>query len=171
MTDSTRVAAVFRLPDGWIGLARTERGLCRSTLPARTRTEALRQLGAVDEVLSPDDDPLLSEAARLIEVYFEGREVSFDLPLDLSRLPAFTCSVLLACHRIPYGSTATYGELGRRVGKPGAARAVGQAMRRNPLPPIIPCHRVIGSDGSLVGFAGGTEALPRKQALLDREQE
>lgn len=170
MADPKRLAAVFRIPDGWVGLARTDRGLCRSTLPQHTRAEARNQLGPADELPSPQDDPLLAEAARQIEAYFDGEAVRFDLPLDLSSFPEFTRSVLLACHRVTYGKTASYGELAGQVGKPGAARAVGQAMRRNPLPPIVPCHRVIGSDGSLIGFAGGTEGLPLKQALLNREK-
>ncbi len=170
MTHRRSIATVVRTVGGWVAIARTERGLCRSTLPRPTRAQALAQLGSADHVARPDDDPLLSEAAALIQAYFEGQPVCFDLPLDLSGMPEFTRSVLLACHRIPYGDTASYGELARKIGKPGAARAVGQAMRRNPLPPIIPCHRVIGSDGSLTGFAGGTEGLPLKQALLDREK-
>lgn len=171
MANPRRIAAILLVPDGWIGLARTAHGLCRSTLPERTRSLALRRLGPVDEVLSPEDDPLLSDAAGLIETYFEGRKVGFDLPLDLSGLPEFTRSALLACDSIPYGTTASYRELAQQVGRPGAARAVGQAMRRNPLPLIIPCHRVVGSDGSLTGFAGGAEGLPLKQALLDRERQ
>jgi methylated-DNA-[protein]-cysteine S-methyltransferase len=170
VTHRRPIAAVVQTVEGWVAIARTERGLCRSTLPQSTRAQALCQLGLADEAGPPEDDPLLSRAGALIQAYFEGEPVRFDLPLDLSGIPEFTRSVLLACNRIPYGETASYGELARKVGKPGAGRAVGQAMRRNPLPPIIPCHRVIGSDGSLTGFAGGTEGLPVKQALLDREK-
>ena len=170
MTDRCPVATVLRVRGGWVGLARTERGLCRSTLPEASRIEALQHIGPGATLVSPEGDPLLSRAATLVKAYFAGDAVRFELPVDLSGVPDFTRSVLLECHKIPYGSTASYGELAGRVGNPRAARAVGQAMRRNPLPPIIPCHRVVGSDGGLVGFAGGTEGLPLKQALLDREK-
>jgi len=170
MADRWPVATVFRVSGGWVGLARSERGLCRSTLPEASREKALQHIGPGATLVAAEEDPLLSKAAALVKAYFAGEAARFELPVDLSGVPDFTRSVLLECHKIPYGSTASYGELARRVGNPRAARAVGQAMRRNPLPPIIPCHRVVGSDGSLVGFAGGTEGLPLKRALLDRER-
>jgi methylated-DNA-[protein]-cysteine S-methyltransferase len=116
---------------------------------------------------APDaDDPLLGEAARLLEGYFAGRGVCFDLPLDPAGISGFGRAVLDACARIPHGATATYGELAAQIGRPGAARAVGQALGRNPLPVVIPCHRVIGADGRLVGFGSG---LGMKRRLLELE--
>lgn len=105
-------------------------------------------------------------AHRELDEYFEGRRRAFDLTLDLRALPPFTVSVLEELARVPYGETTTYGELAARVGRPRAARAVGTVMNRNRIPIVLPCHRVVGSTGSLVGYAGGLE---RKVALLELE--
>jgi methylated-DNA-[protein]-cysteine S-methyltransferase len=105
-------------------------------------------------------------ARRELDEYFSGRRRSFDLPLDLRALPPFTMAVLRELARVPYGSTATYGELAARMGRPRAARAVGTVLNRNRIPIVLPCHRVVGASGSLVGYAGGLE---RKVALLELE--
>jgi methylated-DNA-[protein]-cysteine S-methyltransferase len=97
--------------------------------------------------------------------YFEGRRTDFDLPLDLSGTP-FQLRVWAELQRIPYGETISYSELAARVGSPGAFRAVGAANGRNPVPIIVPCHRVIAADGALQGFGAGLEA---KRILLDLE--
>jgi len=103
---------------------------------------------------------------RELDEYFEGRRTEFDLPTDLSRVPDFQRVVLHELARVPYGEVTTYGTLAARVGKPRAARAVGGAMNRNPIPIVLPCHRVIGASGSLTGYGGG---LDRKRALLKLE--
>ncbi|MGH3142870.1 MAG: methylated-DNA--[protein]-cysteine S-methyltransferase, partial [Gaiellales bacterium] len=90
----------------------------------------------------------------------------FDVDVDLRAVPVFQRHVLDELVRVPYGEVTTYGALARRIGKPRAARAVGGALNRNPVPIIVPCHRVIGASGSLVGYAGGLE---RKQTLLRLE--
>ena len=100
--------------------------------------------------------------ATQLEQYFARERREFDVALNLDGTP-FQLAVWQELLRIPYGETRSYGEIARNLGKPGAARAVGMANNANPIPIIIPCHRVIGSDGSLVGFAGG---LPTKQKLL-----
>ncbi len=105
------------------------------------------------------------EAVRQLDGYFAGRLSDFDLPLA-PRGTAFQQKVWGALREIPYGQTRTYGQLAQGLGMPGAARAVGAANGRNPLPVVVPCHRVIGGDGSLTGFYGG---LSLKQALLDLE--
>lgn len=105
------------------------------------------------------------QARRELGEYFAGRRTSFGIPLAPRGTP-FQRRVWEALRRIPHGSTATYAEIARAVGSPGAARAVGAANRRNPLAIIVPCHRVIGSNGTLTGYAGG---LARKRALLDLE--
>ena len=105
-------------------------------------------------------------ARRELDEYFSGRRHTFDLALDLRALPSFTVSVLRELARVPYGETATYGELASRVGRPRAARAVGTVMNRNRIPIVLPCHRVVGASGDLVGYAGG---LQRKVALLELE--
>lgn len=105
-------------------------------------------------------------ARRELDEYFAGRRRAFDLPLDLRALPPFTVAVLRQLARVPYGETTTYGALAERVGRPRAARAVGTVMNRNRIPIVLPCHRVVGSSGDLVGYAGG---LDRKVRLLELE--
>ncbi len=107
----------------------------------------------------------LPEAVRQLREYFDGTRRAFDLPLAPHGTP-FQQKVWRALARIPYGRTLAYGALARRIGQPGAARAVGMANNRNPLPIIVPCHRVIGADGSLTGYGGGLE---RKRWLLALE--
>lgn len=108
----------------------------------------------------------IDQAHRELDEYFAGRRRAFDLALDLRALPDFTVAVLRELARVPYGETTTYGELAARVGRPRAARAVGTVMNRNRIPIVLPCHRVVGSTGSLVGYAGGLE---RKAKLLELE--
>ena len=113
-----------------------------------------------------EDGNALGEAIRQLRAYFEGTLKTFSLKLA-PQGTAFQLSVLRALQEIPYGQTISYGELARRIGKPKASRAVGAANARNPLPIVIPCHRVIGSDGSLTGFGGGLDV---KKALLALER-
>ncbi|MFQ5653443.1 MAG: methylated-DNA--[protein]-cysteine S-methyltransferase [Planctomycetota bacterium] len=108
---------------------------------------------------------ITGEAERQLQEYFSGDRRSFDLPLAPSGT-AFQRRVWAALRKVPYGETVGYGELAGRIGRPAAARAVGAANGRNPIPVIIPCHRVIGKDGTLVGFGGG---LKLKRQLLDLE--
>lgn len=111
-----------------------------------------------------DDDRCAAVAAQLTE-YFAGTRQSFDLPLAFEGTE-FQRAVWTALLDIPYGTTTTYAELARRIGRPAAVRAVGAANGANPIPIIVPCHRVIGSNGTLTGYGGG---LPRKQQLLALE--
>lgn len=113
------------------------------------------------------ETPLLKEAERQLESYFSGKLKEFNLPLEPCGT-AFMKQVWAALCEIPYGNTASYGDIAKKIGKPKAARAVGLANNRNPIPIIIPCHRVIGTDGSLTGYAGGLEM---KKKLLDLEKE
>ena len=112
-----------------------------------------------------EDPAPFREAVRQLEAYFAGRLRRFDLALEPGGTP-FQATVWAALRAIPYGETTSYRELAARVGRPRAVRAVGAANGRNPLPIVIPCHRVVGSDGSLTGFAGG---LGAKRALLELE--
>lgn len=109
--------------------------------------------------------PLLTEASRQLRAYFAGDLRAFDLPLAPSGTP-FQKAVWAALEGIPFGEIITYGELARRIGRPKASRAVGQANHKNPIPILIPCHRVIGADGSLTGYGGG---LACKRFLLRLE--
>jgi methylated-DNA-[protein]-cysteine S-methyltransferase len=107
----------------------------------------------------------LDDVRRELDEYFEGRRRDFDLPIDL-RVAPFYEAVLTELARVPYGRTETYGALAAKVGRPRAARAVGTVMNRNPIPVVLPCHRVIGANGSLTGYAGGLDV---KRRLLELE--
>ena len=109
---------------------------------------------------------LLDPAHRQLDSYFAGRLHTFELDVDLTGIPGFQRAVLEELRSVPYGVTSTYGELAARIGKPGAARAVGGALNRNPVAIVVPCHRIVGAHGSLTGYAGGLE---RKRALLELE--
>ena len=111
-----------------------------------------------------DVPPVLKEAASQLEEYFAGERIEFDLPMELDGT-AFQREVWAELTRIPYGETISYGELARRVGRPNGPRAVGQANGRNPIPVIVPCHRVLASNG-IGGYGGG---LRVKRALLELE--
>ena len=118
-----------------------------------------------EEALCSPEEPLLADCARQLAEYFSGARRVFDLPLHPVGT-TFRMKVWTELQQIPYGQTITYGELARRVGNAGGARAVGGANHHNPISIIIPCHRVIGADGSLIGYGGG---LDMKEALLRLE--
>ena len=147
-------------PLGGVTLAATDLGLCGLWFDAQRHAPdtAGWHLDA--------DHAVLREAAAQLDDYLAGRRAAFDLPLDLSHGTAFQQSVWSALRDIPRGATTSYGTLGARVGRPAAVRAVGAAVGRNPISVIVPCHRVIGADGALTGYAGGLE---RKTALLTLE--
>ena len=152
-------------PLGTLLLARTERGLCRigyDPEPDRAAEALARAFG--QRVLRVPG--ALDDARRQLDEYFEGRRQTFELELDLGLSRDFSRRVLLELARVPYGEVTTYGALASRAGRPRAARAVGTVMNRNPIPIVLPCHRVVGASGSLVGYGGGIE---RKQALLRLE--
>ncbi len=115
---------------------------------------------------SAPDHPLLRQASGQLNDYFSGRRRHFELPLDLSSGTVFQQAVWQALRDIAQGGTVSYTDIAQRLGKPGAVRAVGAAIGRNPVSIIVPCHRVMGSNGSLTGYAGGLE---RKSALLRLE--
>jgi O-6-methylguanine DNA methyltransferase len=150
---------------GWIALVWSARGIAALHLPRPTRAEALHAArrefpGAVIRADAPE------EMTREVREYAEGQRRAFELPLDLSRVKPFQRAVLTAIQKIPFGETRSYGWVARAIGKPRASRAVGQALGANPIPIIIPCHRIIASDGSLGGYGGG---LPLKRKLLTLE--
>jgi methylated-DNA-[protein]-cysteine S-methyltransferase len=121
--------------------------------------------GPAAEALGDRDDDGLPAVREQLAAYFDGELAAFDLPLDL-RGTAFQQRVWAALQEIPYGATVSYGELATTIGQPTAVRAVGLANGRNPISIVVPCHRVVGSTGSLTGYGGGVE---RKRALLDLE--
>ena len=114
------------------------------------------------------DAPVLEQAKAQLEQYFAGARRVFDLPLDFSGCTDFMVRVYSELMRVPYGETASYKHIAERVGSPRAYRAVGLANNKNPLPIIVPCHRILGADGGLVGYAGGLELKAR---LLELEHQ
>lgn len=163
--------AVIQTSLGWVGLSGNTKGLQRLILPEKDKKNVLAQLFASVSSGSrfiPADQQFAALMGK-IEEYFNGKPVHFeDEKLDLSGYTSFQRNVLLKTREIPYGTTRTYRWLAEQTGYPRAYRAVGGVMRINPLPLIIPCHRVIGSQGKLTGFsaAGG---LTLKQKMLEIE--
>ncbi len=119
------------------------------------------------EAVNVDEDPVLAQARRQLDEYLAGERDDFDLPITLQGGDEFQRRVWAMLDEIPRGETTTYGELAERLGDKQLAQLVGQAVGRNPVSIIVPCHRVVGKDGKLTGYAGG---LKRKQFLLDLEE-
>jgi len=151
---------VTESPVGDLFLASTERGLCRISYRVEGQDEELARLFGVRVLRMP-----LDAVRRELDEYFEGQRREFELPLDL-RVAPFHEAVLHELARVPYGRTETYGALAAKVGRPKAARAVGTVMNRNPIPIVLPCHRIVGANGSLTGYGGGLDV---KRALLELE--
>jgi methylated-DNA-[protein]-cysteine S-methyltransferase len=149
--------AVMNSPIGPLTLRATEKGLSSIHFGS-----AVPPNGVASGVL---DERAHRENFKQLQEYFDGIRTRFDLPLDIHGTP-FQMAVWHELQKIPYGETRTYGEIARSIGKPGAARAVGMANHENPVAIVIPCHRVVGSDGSLTGYAGG---LDLKKKLLEIE--
>jgi methylated-DNA-[protein]-cysteine S-methyltransferase len=158
-TDSVKYA-IFNTEVGWMGIVGSARGLLRTTLPQYSELEARKLLEIDNAVWSPQ---LFGDLIERFRAYFGGHEVIFPDRLDLSKATAFQRRIWEATRLIPYGSTSNYRWVAGQVGKVSAARAVGQALARNPLPIIVPCHRVITSRGKLGGYSGGVEM--KKQLL------
>lgn len=162
-----RSHAIIEAPFGSVGIVASAAGLSRVHLmktTGRASAETMRRL-------HPDarrDDDLLPDLQEEMRLYFEGRPVSFSVRVDLAGLSPFQQRVLGACARIGYGERVSYGELARRVGCPRGARAVGGAMARNPVPLVIPCHRVVGGGGALGGFSA-EQGVSLKRYLLELE--
>jgi methylated-DNA-[protein]-cysteine S-methyltransferase len=152
-------------PLGRLLVAATDAGVCRISYdpePEREIETLAKLLGTRVLRTAKPIDP----ARRQLDEYFEHRRQRFDVDLDLRLSADFSRRVLEELARVPYGETTTYGDLAARAARPRAARAVGTVMNRNPIPIILPCHRVVGANGSLVGYGGGLE---RKEALLRLE--
>lgn len=159
----------FDTPLGRVFAASTSRGVCRSTWHVRGAPDFLRDL----ERRFPGfrfvrDEHGLTEIARQLREYLTAQRRSFSLPVDLSALSEFERSVLEEARRVPFGATASYSELARQIGRPGSARAVGNALRRNPVAILVPCHRIVRADGSPGGY-GGPNGTPEKVRLLQLE--
>ncbi len=155
MTPLPFARATIDSPVGPLALGATDEALC----------ELLFAPEGHDEALDPNSHPLLTEATRQLRAYFAGTLHAFDLPLAPAGTP-FQQSVWHALRAIPRGHTQSYAGIARAIANPNAVRAVGLANGRNPISIIVPCHRVIGADGSLTGYGGG---LARKRWLLEHE--
>lgn len=173
MTESDRTPLrwhTFPTPLGQTYIAFAEQGLVELSWHVSdedTFQERLRRRFPENPIVRDPDAGQPIE--RVISEFLAGRDPNLNLTIDLSTLSEFERSVLEATRTVPYGSTVSYAELARRVGRPGAARAVGNALRRNPVPLIVPCHRVIRRDGSPGGF-GGPDGSAEKLRLLALEQ-
>ena len=152
-------------PVGPLLVAASDRGVCQISFDPEpdAEVERLAALVGVRVLRSPRR---LDPVRRELDEYFDGERTAFELPIDLALAGSFQRAVLQELARVPYGRTTTYGALAAKVGKPRAARAVGGAMNRNPIPIVLPCHRVVGASGTLVGYGGGLE---RKRTLLALE--
>ena len=148
---------LYSSPVGLLKIERTKQGICGLYF--------LKDQPAPPHRAAPDH-PLLQQAVQELDEYFAGRRTVFTVPLAPEGTP-FQLTVWQALQNIPYGSTCSYGEIAAAIGNPKASRAVGMANNKNPLPIFIPCHRVIGANGKLVGYGGG---LDIKEKLLALEQ-
>jgi methylated-DNA-[protein]-cysteine S-methyltransferase len=152
-------------PIGPLLVAATDRGILRISFDAdpEHELERLARIAGRRVLRAPR---AVDPARRELDEYFSQRRQAFDLSIDLRGTTPFTVQVLEELAQVPYGQTATYGQLAARVGRPRAARAIGMVMNHNPIPIVLPCHRIVGSNGSLVGYGGG---LDRKKQLLRLE--
>jgi O-6-methylguanine DNA methyltransferase len=164
---------IFKTPLGWVGVAVSDRGICRIVPPRKEKQTAEKELKGDECGVSSSEmggaqniSRVLAKAVKLLRKYFSGKGVSFDLPLDLRYYTAFQQAVWRASAEIPSGETRSYAWIAKKIKKPRAMRAVGQALGANPVPVIIPCHRVISSSGALGGYSGGPGV---KEKLLELE--
>jgi methylated-DNA-[protein]-cysteine S-methyltransferase len=159
--------AVCETSLGWAGVIGSSNGLKKVILPLKSKEAVLGQIASYGCDAENHDIAFFVELTDRIRRYFDGEPVDFADKLDLSGTTCFQQNVWLTVRNIPRGETRSYGWVANQLGLPKAARAVGQALGRNPVPIVIPCHRVIGSDGKLGGFGGGVEI---KKFLLQLEQ-
>ncbi len=153
-------------PLGWVGLIVSDAGLRSTTLPQPSRSEALRQVINLG-VTEPASEGEVGNLPETITALARGELVDLGkIPIDWGGMSRFQRTVLEEAANIPAGETRTYGWLAQKAGHPGAARAVGRALATNPLPLVIPCHRVVASNGTLGGYGGG---LRMKATLLEAE--
>lgn len=179
------MTTIFKTRWGWVGIAATGRGVRALVLPKPTRGAVERELNGRGVIYHAQDgrnklrpyaehsangsgvsSDLLHAVRSAVTAYLAGKARAFDLPLDLDGQTRFRVKVWEALRRIPYGRVRSYGWVARKIGKPRAARAVGAACGANPVPLLVPCHRVVAGDGSLGGFSGG---LSNKKRLLRLE--
>ena len=166
----------FLTPLGYVYIAKSTHGVCQISFPYSKENDIVRliqnnklsrSVHGRTRINIQRNDSLLKYEMNLLKAYFKGKQVDFDFPLDLSGGTPFQILVWNKLREIPYGECRSYAWVAEQIGNPRAVRAVGMANNKNPLPPVIPCHRVIGSDGSLTGYASG---LHIKKYLLEIEK-
>ena len=160
---------IFETPLGWVGALANSAGLRRTTLPRPTPDDCFSLLGPEAEYADVDPGNFRSLRSDILRL-LHGSPVAFNgYAVDIQDASPFYRAAWMACRDIPMGETRSYAWLAARAGRPGAARAAGQSMARNRLPIVIPCHRVIASDGGMGGFGSGAGELGLKRWLLDLE--
>ena len=166
----------FLTPLGYVYIAKSTHGVCQISFPYSKENDIVhliqndklsRSVYGKTRLNIQRNDLLLKYEMNLLKAYFQGKQVDFDFPLDLSGGTSFQILVWNKLREIPYGECRSYAWVAEQIGNPRAARAAGMANNKNPLPPVIPCHRVIGSDGSLTGYASG---LHVKKYLIEMEK-
>jgi methylated-DNA-[protein]-cysteine S-methyltransferase len=155
---------VFKTKAGWMGLLSSSAGLQRTTLPQPSKNDALTALKISD---ARKNSRLFQDLIQRLKHYFNGQHVTFPDRLDIGKATAFQRAVWQAARKIPYGETRRYAWIARKTGNPSATRAAGQALGQNPLPIVVPCHRVIYSNGGLGGFTGGV-AVKKRLLVLEK---
>ncbi len=155
---------IITTPAGHVGIVASSRGLRRVYLPERSQGALRRRIGA-DFEGAGESNALLPDLAGALARYFAGQRIQFKARLDTSQAGEFERAVWRACQQVRYGKTTSYAELARRAGRPGAARAVGGAMSHNPFPIVVPCHRVLRSDGGLGGYSAPGGVAYKKRLL------
>ncbi len=157
--------AIFKTRAGWMGILGSVKGLLQITLPQRSAEEVRLLLG--ERLNQASSSPQsFEDLIRRLKAYFEDEKITFPAELDFAGATLFQREVWKRTRLITYGETRSYSWVAEQIGKPRAVRAVGQALSKNPLPIIVPCHRVVASDGRLCGFRGGLEM---KKRLLSME--
>ena len=156
----------FKTAAGWIAVLASAEGLLKNTLPRETELEALSMLG-IDGSGAVISDDMFADLKKRFTDYFNGVKISFPDKLDISAATPFQKEVWIAARSVPYGETVSYRFIAEKIDNPKATRAVGGALGKNPLPVIVPCHRVIGSNGDLTGFSSGLDV---KKQLLELEK-
>jgi len=176
MAECELIGRIFSTPWGYVGIAASERGLERIVLPRPSKEDVEVELSDARIARGRPHKAdkahcraieILDAAERQIVEYLAGKRTAFDVPLATPQATDFMRAVWRACSAIPYGQTQPYRWIAQRIGRPKASRAVGTALGANPLPLLVPCHRVVRGDGSLGGFGGG---LDLKQRLLKLER-
>ncbi|OGF51840.1 MAG: hypothetical protein A2044_08505 [Candidatus Firestonebacteria bacterium GWA2_43_8] len=147
---------LVKVKEGWILLAYSKKGLCSLNFPVKRKPV----------ILSRKPPLFIVKLEKELKNYFSGKKQKFSCLLDLEGFTKFQVKVWKAAKKIPYGKTCSYSEIAKKIGSPGSARAVGNALGKNPCPIVIPCHRVVKNDGSLGGFSGGRDW---KRKLLELE--